>query len=146
MKCVFLLIVIGLFQSMTFIQAQESKYETDKTGKFILQNKLEKCPGTDISLLARNLTTIAEWLHQNDPVLNPPVGFDASFSLSGNSCEKNTGSQYFGIESRISLSCHFFYNEKGVTKTATDWAAHDIELNINQPDLNWELDLMKPGF
>ena len=135
-------IVFGQF----YLFGQDSKFQAEKPGKFILQNQLDKCPGANIASFSKNLTAIAEWIHQNDSVLNPPVGFDASFGLSGNSCEKITGSQYFGIESRISLSCHFFYIEKGVTKTATDWAAHDIELNINQPDVNLGIRFDETGF
>jgi hypothetical protein len=113
--------------------AQNTKFLPDKPGKFILQNKLDKCPGTDFNIFAKNLTAIIEWIHQNNQVFNPPVGYDASVSFSGNSCDKIADKRDFGIQCRINFSFHYFYLEKGVSHTATDWAAHDTEININNP-------------
>lgn len=113
--------------------AQESKFMDDKPGKFISKNQLNKCPGTDIVTLSKNLTAITEWIHQNNPVFKPPMGYDASVSFSGNSCEKITDKRDFGIQCRINFSFHYFYLENGKSLTATDWAAHDTEININSP-------------
>jgi hypothetical protein len=113
--------------------AQDSQYLPDKPGKFILQNKLNKCQGFDLASFSKNLTSIAEWIHKNDSIVNLPIGFDASVSLSGNSCDKITRIEDYGIQSRINFSFHYFYVENGVSLTATDWAAHGTEILINNP-------------
>ncbi len=133
MKYVLLVVIIGLFHGIALTQAQNTKMLPDKPGKFILKNQLDKCPGIDIASFSKNLTAVAEWIHLNNTVLNPPVGFDASVSFSGNSCEKITDNRDFGVQGRINFSFHYFYIENGKFLTATDWAAHDIEININSP-------------
>ena len=124
--------VVLIFLQCSNVSAQD-KFLTDKPGKFILQNKLNKCQGIDINTFSKNLTTITEWIHQNNPVFNPPVGYDASVSFSGNSCDKITDKRDFGIQCRINFSFHYFYIENGIPQTATDWAAFDTEININNP-------------
>ena len=124
--------VVLIFLQCSNVSAQD-KFLTDTPGKFILQNKLNKCQGIDINTFSKNLTTITEWIHQNNPVFNPPVGYDASVSFSGNSCDKITDKRDFGIQCRINFSFHYFYMENGIPQTATDWSAHDTEININNP-------------
>jgi len=122
-----------LFCGGQLVIAQNSQYLPDKTGKFILKIQLNKCPGIDLPSLTKNVAAIAEWVHQNNTVLNPPVGYDASVTLTGNWCDKIQNNEDFGIQSRINFSFHYFYIENGVSQTATDWAAHDTEININNP-------------
>lgn len=136
---IFLVSSFGLF-------GQDSKFLTDKTGKFILQNQLNKCQGTDVTSLSKNLTAIAEWIHQNNPVMLPPTGFDAAVSLSGNLCDKGAGILDFGIQSRINFSFRYFYYEKGVSHTATDWAAHGTEILINNPIVQISSQFTETGF
>jgi hypothetical protein len=129
---VFVLLAITMSWSL-LSSAQDKTLLTEKPGKFIILNHLNKCPGIDINTFSKNLTTIAEWIRQNNPVFNPPVGYDASISLSGNSCDKITDKRDFGLQCRINFSFHYFYIENGKFLTATDWAAHDTEISINNP-------------
>jgi hypothetical protein len=112
---------------------QVSQFQPDKQGKYILQNKLNKCSGIDFNSYSNQLTAISEWVRKNNPVMNLPKGFDAAVSLSGNSCDKSAGTVDFGIQSRISLSFRYFYIENGASLTASDWAAHGTEIHINNP-------------
>lgn len=146
MKCVFLLTVICLLQVGAFLQAQETQFVSDKLGKFILHDKLGRCPGMDVSSLAENLTAISGWVQRHDTVLDAPMGFDASVSLSGNLCDKITSANEYGIVSRINFSFHYFYHENGVLKTATDWGAHDTEFNINNPSIYLVSQFNETGF
>ncbi len=132
MKIQLLILVILLFIVHPGF-AQTTQYLADKPGKFILQNDLTKCPGIDFISLTKNVTAVAEWFRGKDSIVNKPVGFDASVSLSGNLCEKKTGPEYFGIQGHINFSFHYFYLENGRQQSASDWSAHDIEIHLNSP-------------
>jgi len=133
---VFILIIV--FCSTSNIGAQSYKYFPDKPGKFIIENNLSNCPGVDNSSLKQNLTLIVEWFHQNDALLNPPKGFNANISLSGNQYPSDTHpiGKGYGIMCSFNLSFRYFYADKGVFHTATGWSAHDFDVNINQPLYN----------
>ncbi|HEX7494892.1 MAG TPA: hypothetical protein VF346_11775 [Bacteroidales bacterium] len=120
------------------IRAQTYKYFPDKPGKFIIENNLSNCPGVDILSLKKNLTLIVEWFHQNEVLLNPPKGFDANISLSGNlySSDAHPLGKGYGIMCSLNLSFRYFYAEKNVFHTASGWSAHDFDININQPLYN----------
>lgn len=139
---VFLILLLLVSHS----EAQDTQFQPDKPGRFILLNNLNKCPGKDIPSITKNLTVITGWIQKHDSVFDPPIGFDASVSLSGNLCDKITSANAYGIASRISFSFHYFYFEKGILKSATDWAAHDTEFNLNQPTINLTTQFDEPGF
>jgi hypothetical protein len=131
------IIIIVLYNTGN-VRAQSYKYFPDKPGKLVIENNLSNCPGVDISSLKKNLTLIVEWFHQNDALLNPPKGFNANISLSGNQYPSDAhpiGNGY-GIMCSLNLSFRYFYSEKGIFHTATGWSAHDFDININQPLYN----------
>jgi len=112
---------------------QSFQFQPDKPGKFILQNKLNKCSGLDIASLSNKLTAITEWVRQNNTLVHSPTGFYALISLSGNFCDKRTKNDNFGIQSSTYFSFHHFYLENGVSKTATGNTAHGTTFLINNP-------------
>ncbi len=130
---VFLLVLVGTIFPIYVLDAQSTQFQPDKLGKFVLQNKLNNCSGLDIASFTKNLTSISEWVQHNDSIVKTPKGFDAAVSFSGNSCEKLSGTEDFGISGRISFSFRYFYIENGVCNTVTDWAAHGTEIRINNP-------------
>ena len=79
-----LIFLTGIVISLNNSYAQPSQFQADKPGKYVLQNKLNKCTGIDVTTLTTSLTTISEWIRQNDPILNMPVGNDARVTFSGN--------------------------------------------------------------
>lgn len=127
-----LLMLMGIVSVNTTF-AQSTKFLTEKPGKFVFGNYLNKCPGVDYNLLTNNLSTITEWIHLNDSIVNTPIGFEAGVKLSGNLCDKMKKMEEYGIQSLINISFRFFYLENGVSITASDWAAHDVEFLINNP-------------
>ncbi len=133
---VFILIIV--LCSTGNVRAQSYKYFPDKPGKLVIENNLSNCPGVDISSLKKNLTLIVEWFRQNDALLNPPKGFNANISLSGNQYPSDTHpiGKGYGIMCSFNLSFRYFYAEKSVFHTATGWSAHDFDININQPLYN----------
>ena len=127
------LMLIGLtfFLSTTF--GQTTRYQSDKPGKFIFNNQIGKCPGSDLNAVTHNLTSVVDWVRRNNPLMNLPTGFDAAVRFSGNLCDEFRKDEAFGIQSNIYFSLRYFYIENGVSKTATDWAAHGTEIIINNP-------------
>ena len=128
------LIITLLFNTVN-LPAQLYKYYPDKTGKLIIENNLNNCPGVDISSLKNRLTIIVEWFHQNDALISPPKGFNANISLFGNPCSSDAHplGKGYGIMCSFNLSFRYFYAEKGVFHTASGWSAHDFDINVNQP-------------
>lgn len=130
---VFLLILVGTIFTLCTLHAQSTQFQPNKPGKFILQNKLNKCPGIDVIAITNKLTAITGWVRQNNTVVNSPTGFDALISLSGNFCDKRTKNDDFGIQSSIYFSFHHFWIENGVPGRATGNTAHGTEIIINNP-------------
>ena len=105
---------ICLFAMCIQTQAQKNQFLMDKPGRFIFENKLNKCPGLDIASFTKNLTSITEWVQHNDSIVRTPKGFGAAVSFSGNSCDQLSGTGDYGISGRISFSFRYFYIENGV--------------------------------
>jgi hypothetical protein len=120
---------------ISFCCAQSVQYQDDKAGRFILENHLNKCDGEDFVSLAKSATDIAEWFHQNNALIQSPVGFNVNANLSGNRCKEDnhSGLQGYGIQFRVGFSFRYFYIENGVPKVASGWLAHGYEIYINQP-------------
>ena len=126
---IFIILIASCWHSM----GQPFQFQPEKPGKFILQNKLNKCPGIDVVAITNKLTAIAEWVRQNNTVVNSPKGFDALISMSGNFCDKRTKIDDYGIQSSIYFSFHHFWIENGVPGRATGNTAHGTEILINNP-------------
>lgn len=128
-----LIFLTGIVISLSNSYAQPSQFQPDKPGKVILQNKLNKCTGMDGATLTARLTTISEWVRQNDPILNMPVGNDARVTFSGNLCGRHLQEEDYGIQCQIYFAFHDFYLENGVSRTATGNTAHGTGFLINNP-------------
>ena len=126
--------------------AQEIKFLTDKDGKYTVQNQLNKCPGVDLATYSGNLKVITDWFYANNPVFNPPKGFDAVVTMGGNLCDDNRHSSYYGVMSYIHFAFYYFYSENGEMKQATGWSAHGTGININNPTINLGRTFDESGF
>jgi len=129
----FLLVLLGVIISLTASFAQSFQYQPDKPGKFIFDNRLDKCTGVDVPTVQNKLTSIVEWVRQNDKVIDHPIGFDAMVRLTGSYCDKIKRQEDFGIRSAIALSFNHFYLENGVSCRATGNTAHGTEIFVNSP-------------
>jgi len=114
-------------------QAQSFQYQPEKPGKFIFDNRIDKCTGVDVTSLTGKLTRVVEWVHQNNEIVNHPTGFDALVNLTGSYCDKKNKSEDFGLRSSIYFSFNHFYIENGVSCRATGNTAHGTEIFINSP-------------
>lgn len=129
----YLILAILLLLAPVLIIAQSFQYQPDKPGKFIFDNQLEKCPGVDVTMITKNLTTIVDWVRQNNPVVYHPTGFDALVRLRGFYCDNKNKQENFGIRSTIIFPFNHFYLENGVSCRATGNTAHSTEIIINNP-------------
>ena len=146
MKINKIILFVILIASCRHSMGQSFQFQPDKPGRFILQNKLNKCPGIDVIAIANKLTAITEWVRQNNTVVNSPTGLDALIGLSGNFCDKRTKNDDYGIQSSIYFSFHHFYLENGVSKTATGNTAHGTTFLINNPINLIGLQFTETGF
>jgi len=130
-KYLFLAIPLQLLTFNSF--AQSFEYQPEKPGKFIFNNRLDKCTGVDVSTLQNKLISIVEWVHQNDTVINRPVGFDALVGLSGYYFDKKQKKDDYGLRSSIGIAFHHYWIENGVLARATGNTAHGTEIIVNNP-------------
>jgi hypothetical protein len=118
--------------------AQNFQYQPDKPGKFIFDNRLDKCTGVDVkgvdvTTVQNKLISMVEWVRMNDPVIDQPVGFDAIVGLTALFCDKIKRQEDFGMRSIFGFSFYHFYIEKGVSCRATGNTAHGTEIIVNNP-------------
>jgi len=129
----FLLIIVVTIVLAIPSFGQSFQYKPDQPGKFIFDNHLEKCPGIDVTAIQYKLTSIVEWVRQNDPVIDRPVGFDAIVRLYGYYFYNKQKKNDFGLQSSIGISFHHYLVENGVIERATGNTAHGTEIIINNP-------------
>lgn len=128
-----LLILFGIIFLLSTTFGQSFQFQYNKPGKFIFNNHLDKCPGLDVPTIQNKLTSIVEWVHQNNGVVNHPTGFDALVGLTGLHCDRKNKEEAFGIQSSISISFNYFYFENGMSCRATGYTAHSTEIIVNNP-------------
>jgi len=141
-----LLVLLALIISASFLFAQQTQFQPNKPGKFVLQNKLNKCQGMDVTMLTTKLTSTSEWVRQNDPILNTPVGNHVQVSFLGNLCDKRLKDEDYGIQTQIYFAFHHFYIENGVSCAATGNTAHDTGFHINNPINLISIQFTESGF
>lgn len=129
----FLLLLIGILVSVNASFGQSFQYKPDQPGKFIFDNHLEKCPGIDVTAIQKKLTSVVEWVRQNDTVIDRPVGFDAIVGLSGYYFDKKQKKDDYGLRSSIGIAFHHYWIENGVLGRATGNTAHGTEIFVNNP-------------
>jgi len=137
--------LVVLLVCFEYLSAQ-NKFYPDRQGIFRISNNLNRCPDFDDVLYSRNLSAIVEWFHIQQPCFNPPTGFDADVSMSGNLCDQKKTPDTYGKVGRITFSFHYFYEKNGKLETATGWLAPVTELIINNPACNTSQQLDECGF
>lgn len=134
----------------SLLQAQTVKttYPEDKPGKFIPENQLLQRQELDYPALVKTASATAEWFHQNNQLIENPKGFNVNVSVFGNSLPANNEIHNPGYGERFSInfSFRYFYVEGGVEKTATGWAAYNLDIRFNQPFLGLTQPLGDRGY
>jgi hypothetical protein len=124
-------ILISLLQAQTV----KTTYPENKPGQFIPENQLVQHPGLDYTVLTKSALAATEWFHQNNLLIQNPKGFNVNVSLFGNSLpsKEEVHNPGYGERFNLNFSFRYFYVEGGVEKTATGWAAYNLDIRMNQP-------------
>ena len=69
--------------SSTMLAQNEDRFLPDKSGKWSVKSNLNKIPKKDKADFESNLTTVAEWFHNNVKMLAEPRGFDLPVTFYG---------------------------------------------------------------
>jgi hypothetical protein len=88
-----------------------SEFLPDKPGKWSYSSNI-KTPGVEVVAFNKNLATVAEWFHQNVPMLKNPVGYDLlakSFGISNDNYIKNAAN--YGLRSEMVFAFQLFLSD-----------------------------------
>ena len=88
-----------------------SDFLPDKPGKWSYSSNI-KTPGVEVVAFNKNLATVAEWFHQNVPMLKNPVGYDLlakSFGISNDDYIKNAAN--YGLRSEMVFAFQLFLSD-----------------------------------
>jgi len=114
MKKSFPLLVFFLLLQNAPVKAQSvSDFLPEKPGKWSYSSNI-KTPGAEVVAFNKNLATLAEWFHQNVPMLTNPKGFDLNAWAYGKWDDnyKQKKSSY-ALRAEIDLGFQLFYSKGG---------------------------------
>jgi len=106
----FLFILGFLFILSTKVQ-NPSEFFPEKPGKWSYSTNI-KTPGAEVVAFNKNLATVAEWFHQNTPMLKNPVGYDlhaVSYGISNDNYKKNAAN--YGLRSEMEFAFQLFLSD-----------------------------------
>lgn len=96
------------------INAQESgNYLPEKPGKWVYSSNIKK-PGNEYVVFNKNLAVLAEWFHQNVPLLANPKGFDlsaVSYGIWDDEYKKNPAN--YAMRSEMNFDFQLFLSSGG---------------------------------
>lgn len=110
----YFIVLIVLFLTQLSVPAQKV-YQAEKAGKWSISNRMNNCDGiVDKTAITKNMTTIAEWFHQNHPMMKEIKGFDLQIELE-NSCysENHQRPCDYSVQGAIYFSFQLFSVENG---------------------------------
>lgn len=90
-------------------------------------------PGCGCTNYSKKLTSIVEWVHQNNRVIEHPTGFDAVVKLTGDYWNANPKNEDFGLRSSFAFIFSGLHLENDGSIGTTGNAAHYTEIFINSP-------------
>jgi hypothetical protein len=111
MRQPFLRVIFLLTLSISTTAQNLSEFLPDKPGKWSYSTNI-KMPGAEVVTFNKNLATVAEWFHQNVPMLNKPVGFDllsVSYRISNDDYKRNAAN--FGLRSEMVFAFQLFLSD-----------------------------------
>ena len=98
----------------SFVKAQESsRYLPEKPGAWTYSTNVKR-PGTEVAAFNKNLAVLAEWFHQNTPILTNPKGFDLdAMALSIWDDDYKRNSCNYGMRSEMYFNFQLFLSKGG---------------------------------
>lgn len=103
--------VLILLFSLQAKAQNPSEFLPDKPGKWSYSGNI-KTPGTDYAAFNKNLSAVAEWFHQNTPMLKNPAGYDLhamSYAISDDNYKKNAAN--YGLRSEMVFAFQLFLSD-----------------------------------
>ena len=104
--------IVLFFMMPVLCQAQNpSEFLPDKPGKWSYSGNI-KMPGADYASFNKNLSALAEWFHQNTPMLKNPAGYDlhaVSYGISNDDYNKNAAN--YGLRSEMVFAFQLFLSD-----------------------------------
>ncbi len=88
-----------------------SEFLPEKPGKWIYYNNIKR-PGPELAAFNKNLASLAEWFHQNVPMLKNPTGFDllaTSFGIWEDNYKRDACN--FGMRSEMNFDFQLFLSD-----------------------------------
>lgn len=130
-KLIIFFIVILFLPFGTHNAQVKFKWLKDKPGKWIYKYNINEKSADEIQF-RNNVGVIAEWFHQNIPLLSKPIGFDMSVYVSRGWDEHyRLSPSNYGLTGYIHFSFHLF------AKDGTSWKAElPSESYYNYPNIN----------
>ena len=112
MKTILSSIFFVLFLMPSFLKAQKpSEFLPEKHGKWTYYNNIKR-PGAEVVAYNKNLASMAEWFHQNVPMLTNPKGFDllaTSFGIWDDEYKRNACN--YGLRSEMNFDFQLFLSD-----------------------------------
>ncbi len=111
MKKRFSLIGFGLVLFLSVTSQESAKFLPNKPGKWTYSTNIKR-PGTEVVAFNKNLAVLAEWFHQNVPMLTNPKGFDllaASFGIWDDDYKRNACN--YGMRSEMNFDFQLFLSD-----------------------------------
>jgi hypothetical protein len=108
-----LIIGMSLFYSTSTLAQKPSDFLPEKPGVWSYSTNI-KIPGTEAVAFNKNLAGLAEWFHQNVPLLSNPKGFDLKACAYGTWDDKyKLKKSSYAYRAEIDLEFQLFYSKGG---------------------------------
>jgi hypothetical protein len=115
-----------MMPALTWSQPESSKYLPDKPGKWSFRSNINSY-GPEYAAMAKNAAVLAEWFHQNIPILTNPEGFDLSAVLFG-SWDDNYKKRAcnYGVRGELNFDFQLFLSNGGIWTVEPPHFSFDI--------------------
>lgn len=106
--------IVSFFFLNFFVQAQKpTDFLPEKPGKWSYSTNI-KTPGAEVVAFNKNLAILAEWLHQNVPMLSNPKGFDLNAWAYGKWDDNyKLKKSSYSLRAEIDFGFQLFYSKGG---------------------------------
>lgn len=108
-----ILMVFAFLQTTSIIAQKSSEFLPDKPGKWSFSSNI-KTPSAEVAAFNKNLATLAEWFHQNTPMLKNPKGYDLDawvYDISGDTYKLNKCN--YAMRAEVDFNFQLFLSEGG---------------------------------
>lgn len=129
-KIIAIVLVLVSLQTSIVLAQKSSEYLPDKPGKWTYSSNIKRS-GAEVVAFNKNLSVLAEWFHQNIPILKNPTGFDldaVAYSIWDDNYKLKNSS--YGLRAEMNFGFQLFLSDGG------KWTIEPphYEFNINDTE------------